>query len=120
MYQVSLIPYYDAVYQCYKQILTIYPQPSGGLAGITKQVAPPRLSPFRQNSWCSSYPQCFYAILNPQVPCDFLSVNELPLLIDFLSKEGYKIDNQLTKVMMKANSEIKETLLFYIIEIKNH
>lgn len=119
MYQVCQIPYYDSVHQCYKQIITIHPQPQGALLQITRRIPPSKLSPFKHYSQCSIYPQCFYAVMNPTRPCDFLTVEELPLFFGFLSKEGYSIDNQLTKLMMKANTQIKNTLLFYIIEINN-
>ena len=120
MYQVCQIPYYDSIYQCYKQIITIHPQPQRSLIQITKRMMPSQLSPFKQYSQCCVYPQCFYAVMNPTRPCDFLTVEELPLFLDFLSKEGYSIDNQLTKLMMKANTQIKKSLLFYIIEINNY
>lgn len=118
MYQVNTRPYYDTINQCYKQILEIYPKPCGPLSKIIKQVSPSPLSPFRQFSDCDPYPRCIYAIMNPENYCDFLRINELPLLLCFLTYNGYQIDNQITKIMMKANTEIKDTLLFYIIESK--
>jgi hypothetical protein len=116
MYQVSVTPYYDSIYQCYRQILEIYPKPSGSLANIIKQVQYYPPSPFRKFSDCEPRRSCIYAIMNPTNPCDFLRVDEITLLMCFLTENHFKIDNQITKTIMRANTEIKESLLFYIIE----
>lgn len=118
MFQVNTRPYYDTINQCYTQILEIYPKPSGVLSTLIKQVSPVPLSSFRKFSDCDPYPRCIYAIMNPQNHLEFLRIDELSLLLCFLTNNGYKIDNQITKIMMKANTEIKNTLLFYIIESK--
>lgn len=114
MYQFSLKPYYDSITQCYKQIIVVSPKPNKPLINITKKLAPSRLSPFREFSDCDPYPKCFYAILNPENMCDFLDINDLPILLCYLTDNGYQIQNQITKIMMKANTPIGETLLFYI------
>lgn len=119
MFQVSVTPYYDSICQCYRQILEIYPKPSRALANIVKQVQYNPPSPFRKFSDCEPRRTCIYAIMNPNYPCDFLRVDEIALLICFLTENGYKIDNQITKIMMRANTDVKESLLFYIIETKN-
>lgn len=121
MYQVTLRPYYDTVNQYYKHILEIYPKPnSGELANITKQVVAAPLSPFRKFSNGYSYSPCFYALLNPNNICEFLRVEEIPLLLSFLSKYHYAVDNKITRTMMDANTIVKDTLIFYIIETKKY
>lgn len=114
MYQFELKPYYDSVRQCYKQIITVFPKPQGALAKITKQLSPTRLSPFKNFSDCDPYPRCFYAVVNPHNSCDLLRIQDLPLLFDFFNKNNYKIDTQVTKIMMKANTPIDKNLLFYV------
>jgi hypothetical protein len=114
MYQLSIKPYYDSVCQGYKQIITIYPKPPGILMTIIKQMTPSKLSPFRTFSQCDRTPSCFYAILNPLNKYDLLDIEELPLLLCFLTENGYTINNNITKIMMKSNTPIHETLLFYI------
>jgi hypothetical protein len=114
MYQFSLKPYYDSVRQCYKQIIAVDPKPRGSLARITKQLQPTRLSPFRTFSECDHYPRCFYAVTHPRNSCDLLHIEELPILLNFLSRNDYTVDSQMTKIMMKANTPIGETLLFYV------
>ena len=114
MYQVSLKPYYDNRCQGYRQLITIYPKPKGALLSIIKQLAPSRLSPFKKFSDCDPYPQCFYAVLNPQNTCDFLRVEDISLLFCFLTENDYSINTQITKIMMKAQTPLQETLLFYI------
>jgi len=114
MYQFSLKPYYDNVHQCYKQIITVFPKPEGKLAKIAKQMQPTRLSPFRNFSDCDPYPRCFYAIVDPHNPCHLLRIEDIALLINFLNKNGYEVDNQITKILMKANTPVGETLLFYV------
>lgn len=121
MYQVTLRPYYDNVNQYYKHVLEISPSPPNGeLADITKRVSAPNLSPFRQFSNSTYDTSCFYALMNPNNLCDFLGVEDIPLLLNFLNTYHYGIDNKITKVMMNANTIIKDTLIFYIIEIKNN
>lgn len=114
MYQFMLKPYYDNVRQCYKNIITVFPEPQGPLKQITKKLAPTRLSPFRNFSDCDPYPKCFYAVENPHNKCELLRIEDLPLLLNFLSNNNYIINNQITKIMMKANTSIQDTLLFYV------
>jgi len=114
MYQLSLKPYYNSVNQCYTQLIVIYPKPSGALLNIIKQVPPTNLSPFLKYSTCEPQPSCFYAILNPTRKCDFLYIDDLPLLLCFLTENDYKIDYNITKILMKSNTSIQDTLLFYI------
>jgi hypothetical protein len=114
MYQFSLKPYYDNVRQCYKQIITVFPKPEGALMQITKQLRPTRLTTFRDFSDCDPYPQCFYAVTNPRNKCELLRVEDISLLLNFLTRKGYVIDNQITKIMMRANTTVGETLLFYV------
>ena len=109
-----LKPYYDNVHQCYKQIITVFPKPRGALANISKQLRDTRLSSFRKFSDCEPRPRCFYAITNPNNKCDLLQIDDLPLLLDFLSRNDYKINDQLTRTIMKANTPLGETLLFYV------
>jgi hypothetical protein len=114
MYQFSLKPYYDNVRQCYKQIITVFPKPEGALARISKQLRPTQLSPFRNFSDCDPYPRCFYAITDPHNQCDLLRIEDIALLLNFLSRNGYVVDNQITKTLMRANTPLGETLLFYV------
>ncbi len=124
MYQVTLRPYYDNVNQYYKHLLEIYPKPNNGqLASITKHVVATPLSPFRNFSNGESYSSCFYALINPSnnnTNYQFLGVEDIPILLNFLTKYNYAIDNKLTKTIMNANTIIKDTLIFYIIEIKKY
>ena len=114
MYQVSLKPYYDSTCQIYRELIVVYPKPNGMLLTIVKQLPPTKLSPFKQVSDGVCYPTCFYTIMNPLNLCEFLCVNDIALLFGFLNENGYHIDTQITKIMMKAKSPIQETLLFYI------
>lgn len=114
MYQVSLKPYYDPICQGYRQLIVIYPKPKGSLLSIIKQLAPSKLSPFKQFSDCDPYPQCFYAVLNPQNTCDYLRIEDISLFLCFLTENDYSINSQMTKILMKSSTTLKETLLFYI------
>jgi hypothetical protein len=114
MYQFSLKPYYDNVRQCYKQIITVFPKPEGKLANIAKQLHPTRITTFRDYSDCDPYPRCFYAVTDPRNRCDLLRVEDITLLLNFLAKNGYVVDNQITKTLMRANTPVGENLLFYV------
>lgn len=121
MYQITARPYYDSINQCYKQILEIMPKPQGGpLCRITKRVSPAPLSPFRKFSDCDPYPSCFYALVNPCNSCGFLRVEDIPVLLNFLSQNGYQVDNKITRTMMNANTTIQNTLIFYVIETQKY
>ena len=114
MYQFSLKPYYDNVRQCYKQIITVDPKPQGALVRITKQLQPTQITSFRTFSDCDPSPRCFYAITHPENSCELLRIEDLPILLNFLSINEYVVDSQMTKIMMKAKTPIGETLLFYV------
>ena len=114
MYQLSLKPYYDSLSRCYKQIIVISPDPKGILLSISKRVNPAPLTTFRSYSDCDRHQSCYYALLNPQNKCEFLNIHDLPILLDFLTENDFKIQNKLTKILQNANTPIGETLLFYI------
>jgi len=114
MYQISIKPWYDSVCQCYRKLIVITSKPSQPLLGISKLLQPSRLSPFRNLSDCDPYPSCFYAILNPNDKNNYLTIDDLSVLMTFLSNNGYQVNYQMTKLMQKAKTTIGETLLFYI------
>ncbi len=126
MYQFSLKPYYDSVRQCYKQVITVFPKPDGALARITKQLQPSRLSPFKNFSDCDPFPRCFYAVTYPNNQdsgqghrhgrggCELLRIEDIAVLLDFLARNGYNVDNRITKTLRAANTPLGETLLFYV------
>lgn len=114
MYQISTKPWYDSVCQCYRTLIVVTPNPTKPLLDICKLLQPSRLSPFRNFSDCDPYPKCFYAILNPNDKNNYLSIDDLPILLTFLNNNGYQVNYQMTKIMQKAKTTIGETLLFYI------
>lgn len=120
MYQLLLKPYYDSVTQCYKQVISVSPEPRGKLLEICKQLAPTRLSSFRSFSHCDSRQKCFFAILNPDTTNELLRIEDLPLLLNYLVNNGYTVDKNMTKIMQKANTPIQGTLLFYIIDTNKY
>ena len=116
MYQLLLKPYYDSVTRCYKQVISISPEPKGKLREISKRLAPSRLSTFRTFSHCDPQKKCFFAILNPNTQNELLHIEDLPLLLNYLVNNGYTVDKNITKIIQKANTPIQGRLLFYIID----
>ncbi len=120
MYSLVGAPFYDERNQCYKKIIRInkFPSGSGPLHQIVKRVRSPRLSHFDVFSdGCGSNafnPPCIFVICNPNVPHQFLTVDELPELMSFLIDNGYKIDTSITKMLMKSNVKPSNDLICYI------
>ena len=46
MHLISSEPYLDQKNECYKNIITVSPKPTGSLLSISKLIKPPKLSPF--------------------------------------------------------------------------
>lgn len=113
MYQVNIISFLsrDTIY---KKILVINPRPRGKLSHIVKQITPNKLSPFETYNPCRS--QCLYAIMDPNNLNNFLCIEQITFFINFLLKNGYTINESLTRLLKKSNLESGAELLFYINE----
>ncbi len=105
--------YLDRFNECYKNVIVITPPPKDkALLQIAKLVNREKLSPFQQQSPCCPEEQCYYIILNPRNKCEFLCIDQITLLFNYLFTKGYKIDTDTTKVMQMSNVKINNLICF--------
>lgn len=110
MFRVRITPYLNNNNE-YIKILVIDPKPIGKLIEITKQINKPKLSPFQTNTNCT--PNCIFAIMDLNDKNKFMCVENITDLYNFLFTNGYTINNDFTKLMLKVNIDPNSQLLFY-------
>ena len=115
-YIISSQIYYDSFNSCYKRILTLDRMPSGPLSAITKRVATPKLSEFKQSTPCCPTERCVFALQNPepQQGNELLTIEDSAFLITYLATNGYTINTSLTELALK-NPVKSEKQIIYII-----
>lgn len=111
VYIISKTIYYDSLNKCYKNILIIDRIPEGDLKNKIKIINNTKLSSFQENTPCSNYQQCLYAItdLNNISSCrnvcnNFLDINKQGDLITYLLKNNYIVDTDLTRLLIENNT----------------
>ncbi len=113
MYQLTSEIYLDKRDKLYKKVVVISPPPQEKeLQSITKLVNREKLSPFQERSNYCSQNQCFYGVLNPNKLCDFLCLDDLPILFNYLITSGFKINYDITKMLQDSNIK-KQNLICY-------
>jgi hypothetical protein len=117
IYTISTQTFYDSYSQNYKNIYVIDRKPSGELSKIVRQVTAPKLSPFisNENSCCNN--KCIYAIFNPENTNEFLCIEQLGMLFDFLMSKGYTIDSNLTTMMQSSKVTFKKNFVCFVRKI---
>jgi len=113
MYQLKAEVYLDKYNECYKKVIVLSPPPKdNALKQITKLVNREKLSPFQERSPCCPEDQCYYIVLNPKNMCEFLCVNQINLLFNYLLSNHYSIDTSVTKIMQDSDVKIKNLICF--------
>ena len=113
MYILKKEVYLDRFNECYKNVIVISPAPTQqALKYITKLVNREKLSPFQEQSPCCPQDQCYYIILNPNNTCEFLCIEQIPLLFNYLFNNGFKIDTSVTKVMQMSDVKVGNLICF--------
>ena len=123
-FTITSQPFYDQYNQCYKNILTVNPEPRGPIRKIVRRIKLPKLSPFQREGPCNPIPQCALALqsLNGFNNCckgsDLMSPDEIPELITFLFGNGYQIETQITNMLNQSevkisNKKIAFTVTYY-------
>jgi len=110
MYEISVMPYLDG--DKYVKIFTIDKMPKHKLEKYCIIINPPKLSPFTDES------KCIIAFKSLAHPTHIMQLNELTDLMHLLHEEpsGYKIDYQLSKLMIKNKDQHNKNVMFYIRE----
>ena len=113
IYKIKGDVYLDKKNECYKKILVIDPNPNDPTINhIIKTIQRIKLSPFEENSPCCPINNCLAVIMNPDIPTEFLSINNIDKLFTILLANGYTIDYNLSKILMKSQVEIPNLICF--------
>ena len=114
MYQLTSEVYLDKRNECYKKIIVITPDPQKdpsavALQCITSRVHREKLSPFKDRTTCCSIEQCMIVLCKPNTN-ELLCLKDIPILFNYLIKNGYQINTDITKVMHKT--KIKDLICY--------
>lgn len=119
-FTITSQPFYDQYNQCYKNILTVNPEPRGPIRKIVRRIKLPKLSPFQREGPCNPIPQCALALqsLNGCKGSNLMTPDEIPELITFLFENGYQIETQITNMLNQSeikisNKKIAFTVTYY-------
>lgn len=105
LYKLSTTIYLDKHHECYKRIFILDGMPNGPLAEYTKRITKHKLSPFDETNHCNSNcnSKCLFSVLDMDNKNDFLCIDDISKLFNFLKSNGYTIDSTFTKLMNKNN-----------------
>jgi hypothetical protein len=124
-FTITSQPFYDQYNECYKNILTVNPEPRGPIRKIVRRIKLPRLSPFQREGPCNPIPKCALALQslnNCYNGCskknNLMTPDEIPELITFLFGNGYQIETQITNMLNQSeiklsNKKIAFTVTYY-------
>ena len=84
---------------------------------IARQITAPKLSPFKTNDNSCCNCKCIYAIYNPEYPTQLLCIEQLGLLFNFLTTNGFAIDTSLTTMMQASKVTFKKDFVCFIRRI---
>ena len=99
-YVLSIEPYLNAYSKQYQNIITIDKMPTGPLSQIVTRYNSSKLSQFHD------LPNvCKYAFLRTggNRENSFLTADDVPCLLGYITANGYTIDTSITKIVQKAN-----------------
>ena len=100
-YKISTTLYLDKITGFYKTIVIINDIPNGPLKNYVKLVSRNKLSPFDENNNTCVKPSCYNAIYNLNGNNELLCIEKIVSFFNFLSTNGYTIDDTLSKIMSK-------------------
>ena len=118
-----LEPVLNTYYQTYQNIITINTMPSGPLADMVTTINMPKLSPFQEFGQFSNpnYGRgfgCTFVLLRyPKSACGvsgnigknvdmFMGADDIPSVLAYLNKHGYKVNTGITKMFFKSRIDI--------------
>ena len=115
-YKVSSVIYLDKINKCYKTIIIIDNVPDGPLNKHVKSIARNKLSPFDDDNNCCNRKTCYNVIFNLNNNNELLCLDNIIDLFNFLSNNGYSIDNNLSKIYEKNKSLSKNEKFICVIK----
>jgi len=112
-YTLSVEPYLNTYSKQYQNIITIDKKPMGPLAQLVSHYNQTKISPFQvtENSCCKYAIRRHYG-LGACREDYFLTTEDVPSLLSYLTANGYSIDSATTKIVQKANTNKKMICIF--------
>jgi hypothetical protein len=108
-----LEPVLNTFVQEYMNVITVSAIPPGPLQPLVSTLNAPKLSPFREPSPFDSRPfgSCIYVLMRypgkralSSMRCSdsFMTADDIPAVLGFLMENGYQVDSDLSKMLMKS------------------
>lgn len=116
-YTITIQPYYEYTKQCYRNILVLNKEPEGPLKTIVKRLNPPKLSEFNSfsyNNECCYERKCIYAICNENNKGEFMCIDNISNLFEYLMNHGYTIDTTITNMFQKSSVKMTNPIICFI------
>ena len=115
-YKISSVVYLDKINECYKTIVVIDNKPEGPLKKYVKSVVRNKLSPFDDDNNCCIRKPCYNVIYNLNNDSELLCLENMMDLFNFLSNNGYTIDNSFSKIFEKNKTLNKDEKFICVIK----
>ena len=120
IYKVLSYIWLDSISKCYKKILILNNKPDNcKISPIIKTIPRKKKSPYEDIYCCDKLPHCIHAILNPTNKMEFLGVNDIDILLNYLIENNFKLEEKLTDIFMK-NKLYNDTLVFIFSDNENN
>jgi hypothetical protein len=108
-----LEPVLNSFVQEYMNVITVSSLPPGPLQPLVSTLNAPKLSPFREPSPFDGRPfgSCIYVLMrypgkralsSMRYVNDFMTADDIPAVLGFLMENGYQVDTDLSKMLMKS------------------
>ena len=124
-YVLSIEPYLNTYSKQYQNILTIDKMPMGPLSQMVSRYSSPKLSPFQgSNDCCTTQALRAFGKLGilrqgGNRENYFLTEEDVPGLLGYLTANGYAIDTSITKVVQKAGIMMQNKRMVCVLKYTN-
>jgi hypothetical protein len=110
-----LEPFFNTFHKTYQNIISINSIPDGPLANLVTSISTSKLSPFQQLNSISSNPSnCLHVLIRYPKQSNYiaasvkntdylLGADDIPSVLSYLHSNGYIVDTQLTKMLVKSD-----------------
>ena len=118
MFKIMSYIYLDNFNQSYKKIIIINSNPNdSNINEIIKIIPRKKKSIFDYPSMYEENPYCVYAFLNPNNKSQFISVDDIDILLSYLIKKNYKVETEFTTLMCNNPKQVDKNLICYISKL---
>ncbi len=115
LYKILSYIYLDSLSKCYKRVAIVNKKPEDiYFSKLIKTVPKKKRSKYEDIYCCDRPPHCVNIIKNPENLDEYLSIDDMDILLSYLMEDGYKIETKLTSVFMK-NKLYKNSDLICIV-----